>query len=92
MWREYFGILDGREGSYSIVIPDFPDCHGKGSTFGAAVENASASISHAARRRLEAGQDLPAERDLGSVLEEFRSRTGQFRSGGVAIPLKLDQR
>ena len=72
----YFGILDGDEGAYRIVVPDFPSCSGEGSTVDEAVEAATTALRIAAGMLWVSDKPLP-EPTLLDAIHQQRAANGE---------------
>lgn len=72
----YFGILDGNEGAYRIVIPDFPRCSGEGLTIEEAVDAATDALRIAAGLLWVSEAPLPVPTEL-DVIHRKRAAKGE---------------
>lgn len=83
----YVGIVDGSGDIWGVRFPDVPGCVGGGPTPEAAIEDASLALRDVMAYKRGHGADLPAPRDLGSVLTSGEVGPGEVP---VLIPLLLD--
>jgi predicted RNase H-like HicB family nuclease len=87
----YLGLVDGSKNVWGVRIPDFPGCHGGGSTPADAVTDATRALREFAADMVADGADIPSPRDdWDEIKEEFESR-GEPWGATVLIPLLLDQ-
>ena len=84
-------LVVGKDGAWGVVIPDFPGCHGGGATVEEAVQDATSALSEFASLMIRDGEKVPAPRSIDEVLNEYNSRTGEKRAGGVYIPLIVER-
>ncbi len=89
---QYVGILDGAKDVWGIRIPDFPGCHGGGSTPEAALADAIGALQEFAAHQLAQGREISSPRSMQDVMRdpaaEFDARSGE---SFVMVPLVLDR-
>jgi predicted RNase H-like HicB family nuclease len=82
----YVGLVDGADGAWGVVVPDFPGCHGGGATIEAAVQDATTALRAFAAQMLADGETLPKPGDLKAVQDA--NETGDAL-GSMAIYIRL---
>ena len=85
------GLVDGKEDVWGVRIPDFPGCHGGGSTPVDAVEDAIRALREFAADMVTDGEPIPPPRPLEEILAELEG-SGEPSGAAVYIPLLLDQK
>ena len=85
----YIGLVDGHDGAWGVVIPDFPGCHGGGATIETAVQDATSALREFAADMLADGEVLPVARTL-HVIEQEQDAAGEPRSTAVFVRLIRD--
>jgi predicted RNase H-like HicB family nuclease len=86
----YVGIVDGSKNVWGARLPDFPGCHGGGSTPQAAVDDLIRALREFAAGIIADGERLPEPRDLGKVLADMEAGR-EDRGGTVLVPLLIDK-
>ncbi len=66
----YVALLDGNDGAYGVVVPDFPGCSSGGATIDEAVANADEAIALWADEMAAQGGDVPTPRPVAAVLTD----------------------
>jgi predicted RNase H-like HicB family nuclease len=89
----YPALIDGEGDVWGVVIPDFPGCHGGGSTPEAALKDASSALREFATLMLADGEPLPEPTPLDEVLQRATQRPneGVKNAGAVYVRLVLDK-
>ncbi len=87
----YVGLIDGSGDVWGVIIPDFPGCHGGGTTLNEAVEDATSALREFAAQMIADGEPLPEPRDPDVVLNEALDNNGGSQVCGVSIRLVLDK-
>ena len=89
---QYVGILDGAKDAWGIRIPDFPGCHGGGSTPEAALADTISALQEFAAHRVSRGMEVKPPRTMHDVMNdaaaEFDPKSGESL---VMVPLLLDR-
>jgi predicted RNase H-like HicB family nuclease len=65
----YVALIDGKRGSYGVVVPDLPGCTSAGSTIDRAYRNAVEAVQLWVKDALADGEKLPRPRSV----EELRA-------------------
>ena len=86
----YVGIVDGSNNVWGARLPDFPGCHGGGSTPQEAVDDLIRALREFAANIIADGERLPEPRDLGKVLADMDAGR-EDRGGTVLVPLLIDK-
>jgi predicted RNase H-like HicB family nuclease len=86
----YVGIVDGGDAVWGVRIPDFPGCHGGGSTPKDAIADATRALREFAADMVADGEPLPAPRDLDQILAALEA-DGEPGGTTVYVPLLLDR-
>jgi predicted RNase H-like HicB family nuclease len=86
----YLALVDGAAGTWGVVIPDFPGCHGGGATPEAAVTDATRALREFAADIVDNGEALPAPSSWDEVTAA--SKRGGLKGGFVYVPLLLDKK
>ncbi|MGI9425321.1 MAG: type II toxin-antitoxin system HicB family antitoxin [Hyphomicrobiaceae bacterium] len=89
--NRYFAIVDGKDGAYGVVIPDFPGCHGGGATVEEAVQDATSALSEFATLMIRDGEAIPPPRSMDEIIDEHTATSGEKSTGGVYIPLIIER-
>jgi predicted RNase H-like HicB family nuclease len=88
--HRYVAIVDGSKGVWGARLPDFPGCHGGGSTPMEAVDDLTRALSAFAADMIADGEPLPEPRGLERVLDDIAA--GREEGGGtVLVPLLIDK-
>ena len=87
--HRYVGIVDGKDGAWGARLPDFPGCHGGGSTPAEAVDDLTMALRAFAANMIADGEALPEPRDLGQVISDMDAGL-EDRGGTVFVPLLVD--
>jgi len=87
---KYASIVDGKNGAWGVVIPDFPGCHGGGATIELAVQDATRALREFAAEMVADGDVIPVPRDLDVIRDERRA-SDEPDGIAVYIPLLLDK-
>ena len=84
----YVAILDGGKDVWGVRFPDFPGCHGGGSTPDAAIADATSALREFAALMVADGERIPRARRLDELEPDERPSHGESL---VMIPLILDK-
>jgi len=87
----YIALIDGKLGTYGVVVPDLPGCTSGGATTDEALRNAVSAVRLWAEDALSDGENLPKPRSA----EQLRAdpEVAEAISNGAAlavVPLLLD--
>jgi predicted RNase H-like HicB family nuclease len=89
---QYVGILDGASGVWGVRVPDFPGCHGGGSTPDAALADAISALREFAAHEMARGVEIRPPRALREVMADpiadFDPTAGESL---IMVPLLLDR-
>ncbi len=85
----YVGIVDQGEDVWGVVLPDFPGCHGGGTTPADAVSNATSALREFVADMIDNNEELPEPTDLGVIMD--RQKSGEEPRGPlVYVPLLVE--
>ncbi len=87
----YLGLVDGKKDVWGVRIPDFPGCHGGGSTPDEAVADATRALREFAADMVADGEEIPPPRHDWEKIKSDSKRQGEPWGGTVLIPLLLDK-
>ena len=89
---QYVGILDGASDVWGVRVPDFPGCHGGGSTPDAALADAISALREFAAHQMAKGVEIKPPRALREVMADpaaaFDPTAGESL---IMVPLLLDR-
>ena len=86
----YLALVDGDGGAFGVRIPDFPGCHGGGSSIEKAVEDATTALREFAADMVTDGDPIPAPRSWDDNKSDMDA-SGEPWGIAVYIPLLLDK-
>lgn len=84
----YYAVVDGQDGAWGAVVPDFPGCHGGGATLEDAIKDVTSALREFASAMELDGEALPAPTDLDTIVKE-REAAGEPYEIIYCIPLVL---
>ena len=88
---QYVGILDGGGKVWGVRIPDFPGCHGGGSTPEAALADAISALREFAARQIAAGVSIVPPRTMQEIVQDPAAEFDPAAEILVSVPLLLDR-
>jgi predicted RNase H-like HicB family nuclease len=83
--RPYGAIVDGKRGSYGVVIPDLPGCTAMGKTVDEALANAASAARAWAEVARADGAAIPHPRPLEELRADADVRAELEAGGALAI-------
>ena len=86
----YLALVDGEGTTFGVRIPDFPGCHGGGSSIDKAVEDATTALREFAADMVTDGDPIPAPRSWNDIKSDMDA-SGEPWGIAVYIPLLLDK-
>jgi predicted RNase H-like HicB family nuclease len=88
---QYVGILDGKGTVWGVRIPDFPGCHGGGTTPEAALADAISALRETAADYADNDIAVPAPRGLDELRRDKEAGFDPRHETLVMVPLLLDR-
>jgi predicted RNase H-like HicB family nuclease len=86
----FVGIVDGSGDVWGVRIPDFPGCHGAGSSIENAVADATRALREFATDMINDGEALPEARDMLAI-DKVLVAADEPDGIRVYIPLLVDK-
>ena len=86
----YIALIDGADSVWGARFPDFPGCHGAGSTPDAAIADATAALRIFAADMIADGEDVPVPRTLKQMAADGDGPEAGEAAFSALIPLLLD--
>ena len=86
----YLALLDGAATTWGVRIPDFPGCHGGGTSMEDAVVDATRALRVFAADMIADGEELPAPRPWDEIEPDLKAQ-GEPWGVVVYIPLLVDK-
>lgn len=87
---KYLAIVDGAKNVWGVTFPDFPGCHGGGTTPAGAVEDATRALRAFAADMIADGEGLPEPMGFDQARDWMKRE--RVAGGLVYVPLVLDKR
>lgn len=87
----YVALVDGKDKTYGVVIPDLPGCTSGGRTVDEALQNAVEAVRLWAEDATADRERLPVPRKLEAVAKDPKVKAALARGAALAmVPLILD--
>jgi predicted RNase H-like HicB family nuclease len=87
----YVAIVDGKPGTFGVVLPDLPGCTSGGTTVDAALRNAVEAVTLWIEDARDEGEKIPKPRSAEKLRHEPEIAAALARGGVLAyVPLVLD--